>query len=97
MEKCVLTENDVNNLTHMGWKSSIDSHMGTVEWTNAKTTTMIYATPNWENEDNQTPFSIYNDDGDVYNVLVLTSFEKDSIEIQLKIYLECLSVVINSL
>lgn len=97
MEKRVITEKDVTNLTHMGWTSSIDHWMGTVEWSNPKTTTMIYATPNWENEDNQTPFSIYKDDGDVYNVLMLTSYDKDSIETQVKIYLECLSIVIKSL
>lgn len=97
MEKRVITAKDVTNLTHMGWTSSIDPWMGTVEWANPNTTTVIYATPNWENDRNETPFDVGKDDGDTYHVLMLTSYDKDSIEVQVKIYLECLSVIIKSL
>ena len=97
LQRGILQPEDVEGLSFLGWSSSIDPWMGTVEWTNPKTTTVIYATPNWENEDNQTPFAVMKDDGDTYNVLTLTSFDKDTIDVQKRIYLETLKVVIQSL
>ena len=96
-QRGILQPEDVEGLSYHGWRSSIDPWMDTVEWTNPKTTTVIYATPNWENEDNQTPFAVMKDDGDTYDVLTLTSFDKDTIDVQKRIYLETLKVVIESL
>jgi hypothetical protein len=94
----ILQPEDVEGLSYCGWSSSIDPWMGTVEWTNPKTTTVIYATPNWENDDNQTPFAVIKNDGDTYSqIITLTSFEKDTVDIQKQIYLETLKVVIESL
>ena len=54
-----------------GFKPSMDSMSGTVEWNNGEDLgKYLYATPNWEGE-GQCPVSIYTEEGDYRDIVVL--------------------------
>ena len=77
-----------------GFKPSMDSMSGTVEWNNGEDLgKYLYATPNWEGE-GKCPVSIYTEDGDFQDVALLrfTGVPKED---QLAQYRACLEEVID--
>ncbi len=94
----LINEKDVDGLKFMGWTSDYDAMAGSIIWSNEKTEILIFGTPNWENENGETPFEVgYNQYGDYYPVLRLTSNERHTVKKQIEIYLATLKIVIESL
>ena len=76
-----------------GFKPSMDSMSGTVEWNNGEDLgKYLYATPNWEGE-GKCSVSIYTEEGE-YNDVALLRFAGVPKEDQLTQYRACLEEVI---
>jgi|TARA_R110000850_G_scaffold193199_1_gene320018 hypothetical protein len=79
-----------------GFKPSMDSMSGTIEWNNGTDLgKYLYATPNWEGE-GQCPVDIYTEEGDFRNVAVLKFSDMSKID-QKKKYREVVSEVIDTI
>ena len=77
-----------------GFKPSMDSMSGTIEWNNGDDMgKYLYATPNWEGEG---PVDIYTEEGDFRNVAVLKFSDMSKID-QKKKYREVVSEVIDTI
>tara|TARA_B100000780_G_C20705140_1_gene280353 strand:- start:54 stop:353 length:300 start_codon:yes stop_codon:yes gene_type:complete len=77
-----------------GFKPSMDSMSGTIEWNNGdQTAQYLYATPNWE-EEGKCPVSIYHEDGEYQDVAVL-KFTDMSKEQQITYYKEVVGDLID--
>jgi len=50
------------------WSVSEESMSGTIEWSNPKYSSVVYATPNWET-DGVTPIAITYEDGDYDDII----------------------------
>lgn len=78
-----------------GFKPSIDSMSGTVNWNNGEDWgKLIYATPNWERE-GVCPVSIYHEDGEYQDVAILKFTDMSKIQ-QKEYYLNVVADVIDS-
>jgi hypothetical protein len=88
---------DVDGMTVLGWKADLDTMSGSLGWFNPKTDAIIYATPNWENEDGKTPFEVTYPDGRYEIKLVLHLSKDNSIDQQRAFYIAVLKTVIESL
>lgn len=87
----ILTMDDIR-----GFRPSMDSMSGTIEWNNgADLGKYLYATPNWE-EEGQCPVDIYTEEGDFRNVAVLKFSDMSKID-QKKKYREVVSEVIDTI
>ena len=79
-----------------GFKPSMDSMSGTIEWNNGTDLgKYLYTTPNWEGE-GQCPVDIYTEEGDFRNVAVLKFSDMSKID-QKKKYREVVSEVIDTI
>ena len=79
-----------------GFKPSMDSMSGTIEWNNGDDMgKYLYATPNWEGE-GQCPVSIYTDEGDFQDIAVLKFSDMSKTDQKLK-YREVVSEVIDTI
>jgi hypothetical protein len=79
-----------------GFKPSMDSMSGTIEWNNGDDMgKYLYATPNWEGE-GQCPVSIYTDEGDFQDIAVLKFADMSKTDQKLK-YREVVSEVIDTI
>ena len=79
-----------------GFKPSMDSMSGTIEWNNGdQTAQYLYATPNWE-EEGKCPVSIYHEDGEYQDVAVLKFIDMSKTE-QKEYYLNVVSEVITTI
>ena len=79
-----------------GFKPSMDSMSGTVEWNNGEDLgKYLYATPNWEGE-GHCPVSIYTDEGDFQDIAVLKFADMSKTDQKLK-YREVVSEVIDTI
>jgi hypothetical protein len=79
-----------------GFKPSMDSMSGTIEWNNGDDMgKYLYATPNWEGE-GQCPVSIYTDEGDFQDIAVLKFADMSKTD-QKKKYREVVSEVIDTI
>ena len=87
----ILTMDDIR-----GFRPSMDSMSGTIEWNNGDDTgKYLYATPNWE-EEGQCPVSIYTDEGDFQDIAVLKFADMSKTD-QKKKYREVVSEVIDTI
>ena len=87
----ILTMDDIR-----GFKPSMDSMSGTIEWNNGEDMgKYLYATPNWEGE-GQCPVSIYTDEGDFQDIAVLKFADMSKTDQKLK-YREVVSEVIDTI
>lgn len=87
----ILTMDDIR-----GFRPSMDSMSGTIEWNNGDDTgKYLYATPNWEGE-GQCPVSIYTDEGDFQDIAVLKFADMSKTD-QKKKYREVVSEVIDTI
>jgi len=87
----ILTMDDIR-----GFKPSMDSMSGTIEWNNGDDMgKYLYATPNWEGE-GQCPVSIYTDEGDFQDIAVLKFADMSKTDQKLK-YREVVSEVIDTI
>ena len=79
-----------------GFKPSMDSMSGTIEWNNGTDLgKYLYATPNWEGE-GHCPVSIYTDEGDFQDIAVLKFADMSKTE-QTTRYIEVVSEVIDTI
>tara|TARA_B110000285_G_scaffold6018_1_gene6331 strand:- start:97 stop:396 length:300 start_codon:yes stop_codon:yes gene_type:complete len=87
----ILTMDDIR-----GFRPSMDSMSGTIEWNNGDDMgKYLYATPNWEGE-GQCPVSIYTDEGDFQDIAVLKFADMSKTDQKLK-YREVVSEVIDTI
>ena len=94
--KYIQTEDVMEFWDIRGFKPSIDSMSGTLEWNNGKDMgKYLYATPNWEQE-GQCPVSIYHEDGEYQDVAVLKFTDMSKTE-QKEYYLNVVSDVIETI
>ena len=61
-------ENVLSILSIGDWTVSEHSMSGTIEWSNPKYSSVVYATPNWENT-GVTPVAINYEDGDYDDII----------------------------
>jgi hypothetical protein len=79
-----------------GFKPSMDSMSGTVEWNNGEDLgKYLYATPNWEAE-GHVPVSIYTEEGDFQDIAVLKFADMSKTEQKVR-YIEVVSEVIDTI
>tara|TARA_R110000868_G_scaffold316875_1_gene577752 strand:+ start:888 stop:1187 length:300 start_codon:yes stop_codon:yes gene_type:complete len=79
-----------------GFKPSMDSMSGAIEWNNGDDTgKYLYATPNWDKE-GHCPVGIYTDEGDFQDIAVLKFTDMSKAEQTTK-YIEIVSDVIDTL
>ena len=85
----VLEINSIGN-----WTVDEDYHSGAIVWSHPQSDTLVYATPNWENENGICP--VATDNGEDYNEVTQIKLE-GHLEIQLIIYKAMLSTVLSNI
>ena len=85
----VLEINSIGN-----WRVEEDSHSGAIVWSHPQSDTVVYATPNWENENGICP--VATDNGEDYNEVTQIKLE-GYLQIQLVIYKAILSTVLSNI
>lgn len=92
-----LEPEDLDGMSLLGWKADVDSMSGSLGWFNPSTEMIIYATPNWNEEQGKTPFELSYPDGMYVQKLVLNLSKDNSVDQQKTFYLAVLKTVIESL
>jgi len=92
-----LEPEDLDGMTILGWKADLDSMSGSLGWFKNGSDMIIYATPNWDDEDGKTPFELSYDDGRYTRKRVLKLSKKNSVDEQRSSYLAVLKSVIESI
>jgi len=85
----VLEINSIGN-----WIVDEDSHSGAIVWSHPQSDTVVYATPNWENENGICPVAV--DNGEDYNEVTSIQLEGYLLN-QLKVYKSVLSLVFSNI
>ena len=85
----VLEINSIGN-----WIVDEDSHSGAIVWSHPQSDTVVYATPNWENENGICP--VATDNGEDYNEVTSIQLEGYLLN-QLKVYKSVLSLVFSNI
>lgn len=91
-----LEAEDLDGMSVLGWKADLDGMSGSLGWFNPNTEITIYATPNWENEEGQTPFAVCTDDDQILK-LVLHLDKNNTVDQQRAFYIAILKTVIEGL
>ena len=85
----VLEINSIGN-----WTVDEDYHSGAIVWSHPQSDTVVYATPNWENESGICPIEI--EDGEDYNEVTSIQLE-GNLPNQLEVYKAVLSTVLSNI
>jgi hypothetical protein len=85
----------VSNGPVYGWNPSIESMSGALGWEHSDNENVIYASPNWENDENLTPFAVCDVNGDYNDITNITL--DGTLEEQYNDYKEVLIQIINTL
>ena len=85
----VLEINSIGN-----WTVDEDSYSGAIVWSHPQSDTVVYATPNWENENGICPVAV--DNGEDYNEVTSIQLEGYLLN-QLKVYKSVLSLVFSNI
>jgi hypothetical protein len=85
----VLEINSIGN-----WTVDEVSHSGAIVWSHPQSDTVVYATPNWENENGICPIEI--EDGEDYNEVTSIQLEGHLLN-QLEVYKAVLSTVLSNI
>lgn len=85
----VLEINSIGN-----WTVDEETHSGAIVWSHPQSDTVVYATPNWENENGICP--VATDNGEDYNEVTQIKLE-GHLQIQLIIYKAVLSTVLSNI
>ena len=85
----VLEINSIGN-----WTVDEDYHSGAIVWSHPQSDTVVYATPNWENERGICPIEI--EDGEDYNEVTSIQLE-GNLPNQLEVYKAVVSTVLSNI
>ena len=85
----VLEINSIGN-----WTVDEDYHSGAIVWSHPQSDTVVYATPNWENESGICP--VATDDGNDYNEVTQIKLE-GNLPNQLEVYKAVVSTVLSNI
>jgi len=92
-----LEPEDLEGISLLGWKADLDTMSGSLGWFNPNTEMIIYATPNWNEEQGKTPFELSYPDGMYVKKLVLDLSKDNTVDQQRSFYMAVLKSVIESL
>jgi hypothetical protein len=92
-----LEPEDLDGMSILGWKADVDTMSGSLGWFNPSTEMIIYATPNWNEEQGKTPFELSYPDGMYVQKLILNLSKDNSVDQQRAFYLAVLKTVIESI
>ena len=85
----VLEINSIGN-----WTVDEDYHSGAIVWSNPQSDTLVYATPNWENENGICP--VATDNGEDYNEVTSIQLEGYLLN-QIEVYKSVVSTVLSNI